>query len=394
MKKFKAISRILLSLAVLSSSLVQADFQSAVGEREFNSPRGPGIIMNGKRYFTGYKPVRREGNVQRRAFPDYMGATAGDPIPLEYDMRTFSDIVIRSQECGDCWAQGGTGAMQDNISWLDRVSRDLSVQAVIDCSGYGSCGGGQISLGFFVGPNGGSVYNSIYPYRGVTQRCKKDLIAKREETAKRWGMISDITLPNLQRAILEMGSLEVCGSAGALQGGGWVAENRRGSTNHCWRMVGWLDGASHGKKPGTYGIMANSWGTGWGDNGFGYYLLAKDGVHMDGSVVTEAAYIEYKAACTPQPHADAGAEKIIIKAPGHTHLAEVGTPAEADTTYSWSGPSIVKGQSEAVALVEPKRTSTYEVTATTKCGISKSKVVVHVYTKVERQGKTALLEVK
>ncbi len=74
--------------------------------------------------------------------------------------------------------------------------------------------------------------------------------------------------------------------------------------------------------------------------------------------------------CTPQPAANAGPDQTI--APGGS--ATIGTPAQPNTTYSWSP----GGQTTAQITVSPSVTTTYTVTATTSCGSANDSVTVTV----------------
>jgi hypothetical protein len=258
-------------------------------------------------HLTGYIPnPERHRRIQIREFPSTKGAHAFDPIPDEYyapEQRVFS------QQCGDCWAQGGATAFESVVALYDKVSIFVSRQQVIDCSGDGSCNGGDISLNDYVKPRG-AVYESDYPYVGSNQNCKSN--APIHQKADSEFQVSDMTVPTFQRAMMETGPMEICGASGALGNGGWVERNPSGGTDHCYSFNGWYQGAKHGHKAGIYFIIVNSWGSDWGDNGKGYYLMAQDGVHFDGDVITEAGGVVYKPACTPQPSADAGADKSIL----------------------------------------------------------------------------------
>ncbi len=154
------------------------------------------------------------------------------------------------------------------------------------------------------------MYEADYPYRGSDQKCKTGLAL--HQKADDVFFVKTLDWPTLQRAVVESGSLEVCGASSALGNGGWVSHNGGGGTDHCYSLVGYYDGAAHGKPAGSYAIIANSWGTNWGDGGYGYYLMAKDGIHLDGNVITEAAGFVYKPSCVPQPVSDAGGDKNVL----------------------------------------------------------------------------------
>lgn len=349
-------------------------------------PRGddqvPTVVIDGKKYPTGYFPgFKQYYRAQYRDFSVKAGHTAADPIPEEFDLKPFVQR-IRRQLCGDCWGQAAITTFEALVGWVDRVSRYMSVQRIIDCSGYGSCGGGQISLGDFEGPNKGAVYEADYPYQGRNTKCKTGLPF--HEQTKSTFFVRNLDWPSLKRALMESGPLEVCGSSSALGSGGWVSRNPGGRTDHCYSLVGWYQGAKHGKPAGEYGIIANSWGDksssggGWGDNGYGYYLLAKDGVELDGSVITEAAGMEYKAPC-PMPIADGGPDRTIKLIPGAPNAVRIGAPGDIDTQYQWDNADTLNSSSLAQPIASPKKTTVYEVTATNKCGRVSARVTVHVY---------------
>lgn len=263
-------------------------------------------------YPTGYRPELEDLiHRQYRDFTLPMSGKAVEPIPQEYTVLNDAVPRVFAQQCGDCWANGSSTAWGTNVNFLDQVSIYVSRQAIIDCSGYGSCGGGQISLGFFSKPKG-AVYESDYPYAGRTQRCKSQSLIYHQASDNQPVFIKPLTVSNLQRAVLELGALETCGASGSLRNGGWIDRNYRGGTDHCYALVGWYAGSQHGHKDLPYFIFVNSWGSNWGDNGRAYIAVAQDGEHLDGSVITEAAGLFYKSACAPQPKADAGPDQSIL----------------------------------------------------------------------------------
>lgn len=258
---------------------------------------------NEQRYFTGYAPSEDQyKRAQYRDFRNNKGA-----LPKEIDLRPYVQRV-RNQQCGDCWAQGAVSAFEMAVSFYDKKSLFVSVQDVIDCSGFGSCNGGYLSISHFVKPKG-AVYESDYPYKGFNQACKKNI--PKHEAAENAYYIRPLTPENIRKAVAEGAFVEVCGSSRALGNGGWVTSNPTGMTDHCYAYVGYFDGAAHGKAAGTYDGIVNSWGKNWGENGMGFYK-AKSETSFGGDVITEAQAIMYKPQCTPQPVADAGPEKSIV----------------------------------------------------------------------------------
>lgn len=260
-----------------------------------------------REYFTGYVPTPEQ--YKRAQFRDFRRKhLKEEALPKELDLRPYVQR-IRRQTCGDCWAQGAMTIFEMAVSFYDKKSIFGSVQDVIDCSGFGSCNGGQLSVAHFVKPKG-VIYEADYPYKGHNQKCKSAGVAKRESAESAY-FIRPLTPENIRKAAADGAFIEVCGSARALGNGGWVSTNPSGGTDHCYGYVGFFDGAAHGKPEGTYDGIANSWGSTWGENGFGFYR-SKSEEAFGGAVITEAQAILYKPACTPQPVADGGPDKMIV----------------------------------------------------------------------------------
>lgn len=286
---------LLLGVATLAPAKTKTYFDPALGYDI--------VEIDGKKFHTGYKPLK---GLKKSVhyFPFHLGAHAFEAAPEELDYRLLAGEVFE-QQCGDCWAQGAKSAFEGVVALRDNASINISPQFIIDCSGFGSCNGGYISVEVF--KKLGAVYESEYPYKGFTQKCKYN--GPYHQKAEKTGSVN-LTAADLKRALMELGPMEICGSASALGNGGWVSKNASGATNHCYALFGWLRGEKYGKPAGDYWIIKNSWGKGWGDKGWGYYRLG-DNI-TSGDVITEASFIDYKAQCTPQPKADAGEDGIVV----------------------------------------------------------------------------------
>lgn len=70
---------------------------------------------------------------------------------------------------------------------------------------------------------------------------------------------------------------------------------------------------------------------------------------------------------------------------------KIGTPALPETTYSWSPGDTLDNFQFAEPTASPKKTTTYTVTAKTKCGAETSAVTVRV---LQRSATGELVEIK
>jgi hypothetical protein len=253
------------------------------------------IVINGKKFFTGFHPTAELYQGAR-----FLTVRAEDDLPKNFDMRKFSHSPVRGQLQGSCWAEGNVSAFELTWNGILGTKMVFAVDDVIHCSGYGTArSGGQLSMEY--NTKAGLAFESDYPYTARDGRCRKDV--ERQHPLKEAPFLrgADGDFPTereLMAAAYQYGAMEVCGSASALGSGGRQDTIRSGRTNHCYAYGGWIDGKEMGWLDSVYHLIKNSWGDCdnsndlsngrcWGDGGWGYYRLSKDGVTLSGSVITE-----------------------------------------------------------------------------------------------------------
>jgi C1A family cysteine protease len=217
-------------------------------------------------------------------------------LPEYFDWRDSGYCTpIRNQSsCGSCWAFGSVGPLESNILRVDGLEVDLSEQWLVSCNSEGwGCDGGWFAHDyhqFKTDPCGGTgaVYESDFPYTATDEACNCPY--EHHFTIDSWSYIggsSTVPAPDaIKQAILDHGPVSVAVIVtSAMQGysGGVFNAPATGSVNHAVVLVGWDD------SQGTNGVwfMRNSWGTGWGEDG---YMRIEYGV---ADIGYGACYVEY-----------------------------------------------------------------------------------------------------
>merc|ERR1712173_243045 len=236
----------------------------------------------------------------------------GNPNPSEVDWRStnnpLSTVAVTSVKdqgsCGSCWSFGGaaafesamcTSGQQDCSSWSG-----ASEQQLVDCGGKDNtdlgpyydmaCNGGWIDNAlYYIILNGGiSSYDNYGYTSGTTGRagtCNPQ--GASVGTINTCGATVKNSESDLQAAVAEQGVIGIAIDAGGIgfqlySGGVYTSSTCSSSRlNHAVTCVG------YGSDNGTpYWTVKNSWGTGWGDNG--YILMHRNYNNMCGVAATPA----------------------------------------------------------------------------------------------------------
>lgn len=185
---------------------------------------------------------------------------------------------IRDQgKCGSCWAFAATEVLSDRfcIASHERTNVVLSPQDLVSCDYFDlGCHGGNPFLSWVFLRYFGVVTESCKPYtsgEGKVEKCPlfksecKDGSTFRKFKAATIGKVSK-TINDIKRRLMEEGPMEtgfqVYSDFMNYKGGIYVKTSNQLLGGHAVKIVGW------GIEDGTeYWIVANSWGTSWGENG-------------------------------------------------------------------------------------------------------------------------------
>ncbi|XP_072966889.1 senescence-specific cysteine protease SAG39-like [Typha angustifolia] len=176
--------------------------------------------------------------------------------------------------------QGSCGKAISAIEGIFKIRRgnliSLSEQELVDCDFFDSgCNGGLMDNAFnFVVLNRGIDSESNYPYQGYQSNCNvRNLLLNHVATIRRYQKVPRNSEPALMRAVARQPvsvGIDAGGSDFQFYHSGVFKGSCGTSLNHGVTVVGYGIDSERTK----YWIVKNSWGKGWGDNG--YILMQKD----------------------------------------------------------------------------------------------------------------------
>ncbi len=177
--------------------------------------------------------------------------------------------------CGACWAFATVGMLECNILLNDGIEVDLSEQWLLSCNTTGmTCAGGwfcseyHLATGDSCGQSG-AVFEADFPYAALDLPCNCPY--PHAYWIDDWGYVPGGTIPpvsEIKQAILDYGPVAtaICTPPAfhAYSGGVYNACDNPGDLDHGVMLVGWDDNL------GSNGAwrLRNSWGPGWGEDGY------------------------------------------------------------------------------------------------------------------------------
>ncbi|CAG9313979.1 unnamed protein product [Blepharisma stoltei] len=193
--------------------------------------------------------------------------------------------ILNQEQCGSCWAFGASEALSDRlcIATNGTVNVTLSPQYLVSCDSqnYG-CNGGYADLAWrFMKDTGVPTYSCV-PYIAADGTCPTKCADGSALQFYKATSVNTYSGPSsIQAAILAGGPVEVTFQVykDFMSYSGGIYKHTKGEFvgNHCVKIIGW------GNQSGTnYWIVANSWGTSWGLQGFFWIAFGQCGIDSQG----------------------------------------------------------------------------------------------------------------
>jgi hypothetical protein len=246
-----------------------------------------------QQFSTGLKPLTKEelSNIEKGR-KTYLGAgelllkstlkSYGNAQAKSFDLRNIDGVTpIRNQGgCGSCWAFAAISAIESNYALKNKdLSIDLSEQSILSCAATGgSCQGGNPGKVFewlLLYPDAFLQDEIKNPYKQQDNNCISPII-KNDVKIINAGYLMRENVPSFEEYVSEVKNLittfgaisvaifaEGCPEFMNYTGGKVINFKTNNRPNHAVSVIGWDDDKQAW-------LIRNSWGTYWGDEGYGW----------------------------------------------------------------------------------------------------------------------------
>ncbi|KAJ3670887.1 hypothetical protein LUZ60_008313 [Juncus effusus] len=245
-----------------------------------------------KSSFLGFKPnpfIAKEDSKKPLKYANLAN------VPSSMDWRDYGAVTAVKDQgtCGDCWAFSAVGAIEGAVKLSTGQLMSLSEQEILDCTGSEmSCKGGTIKAAFhFVMSNGGLTTESNYPYRQKKGSCNAGMKANSVAHISGFEFVPHNNGEALLNAVsMQPVSAGIEGSGHDFQfyNSGIFTGSCGTILDHAVTIIGY--GMSGNLK---YWLVKNSWGKGWGENGF---MRIQRGINSPGGLCGIAMQASYPIA--------------------------------------------------------------------------------------------------
>jgi cathepsin B len=228
---------------------------------------------------------------EEESIPEYNWGALLDhlTVPSSFDSRVqWPNCIhpIRNQErCGSCWAFGASESLSDRtcIASKGSVNVVLSPQYLVNCdTNAKGCNGGNPAQAWGFMQQTGLPLDSCVPYTAADGNCPSKCADGSALKFHKAASVASYTTPAaIQAAVIAGGPVEVSFTVYqdfmSYKSGVYVHTSGAVVGGHAVKLIGWGVSGSM-----NYWICANSWGSGWGIQGFFWIAFGQCGIDSHG----------------------------------------------------------------------------------------------------------------
>jgi len=195
------------------------------------------------------------------------------PDSFDWNAQGMVSSVKDQGQCGCCWAFSAMAAIESAVLMVGQTEVDLSEEQLVDCFQQSCQGQDQRNAWNWLQNNGGADSLSSYPYTagdGNAGQCNTNAQVVQQVTG-----YNQLNMPTdddtLKNYLMQNGPLaiDVDASGWSQNYGAGILTCSNPGLDHAILLTGW-DKDQNGT---PYWIIKNSWGTGWGEQGFGWVQM-------------------------------------------------------------------------------------------------------------------------
>ena len=175
-------------------------------------------------------------------------------------------------QCGSCWAFSATASMEGAVEIKYGTLLKFSEQLLVDCDTYDSgCNGGNANNGFHYYQTNGPMSEASYPYTAKDGTCKYNASAAYSYRTAATMYYTQVAYDDVNAMYAGLTkqplTVRIYASTYSFQtykSGIYDDLSCPTTHNHATNVVGYGVDANNVE----YWLMRNSWGTGWGEQGY------------------------------------------------------------------------------------------------------------------------------
>ena len=270
-KRYSSPKEYLYRFGIFQQRLREVETQNAQNDALYTTAINKFSDLTKEEFLTKYTGLRLSQAPKNVEYINTLSQTAG------IDWRTKGAVnPIKNQgQCGSCWAFSAIAATEAAYAIAGNTLTSFSEQQLVDCStsqGNHGCNGGWMDYAFTYLKAKGAQTEASYPYTARDGTCKYDA----GKSVKAVGGFVDVahnSATQLQVAANKSVVSIAIDAYGIMQYKSGIFNGSCATAlNHGVAVVGY---GTEGTTP--YWIVRNSWGTGWGDQGYFKLFRQADG---------------------------------------------------------------------------------------------------------------------